>query len=87
MSRTTKLWIGGIISSIAGGAIAVLGTTVADPEHFSPSVGDPRKIWTVIAFAAGAHVLNYLVHKPLPDVVEANGDGNDKANGAAAGGA
>ena len=64
----TKTWIGSLISAIAGGAAAAVGSVVAIPEMLEDLSIAVKKVGIVAAFAAIANVLAFLKQPPLPGV-------------------
>lgn len=65
-----RVWIAGIISTVAGGLAGALGPMIADPDHFSPASGHWGRLWAVAGISATVQLLLYLQKKPLPDVDE-----------------
>ena len=65
MTRNTRKWIGGLISALASGAIAVLGIAQLDPADFNTD--NLGRLFAVAGIAAVIGVVNYLVTHPLPD--------------------
>jgi len=71
MSASTRKWITGLISVVAGGVLTALTNMGVAPETFNFSTADGlRKLGLVVAVATFIAVLNYIKQFPAPQIEE-----------------